>query len=73
MHSAAQAMLSPDQLLLVDLHSALKSSDPTIRERAQSLVLWYMRHKEWTGAQRRLVHVVCRDHRRASRKLKLSI
>lgn len=54
------SMVSKDQKLLVRLQNFIRSPDERTRQQAQSLVLWYLRHQDWTGPQRRLVKTICR-------------
>lgn len=56
---ALLSMVSKDQKLLMRLQDFIRSPDERTRQQAQSLVLWYLRHQDWTGPQRRLVKKIC--------------
>lgn len=53
------AMMSDDDMLLYRLKYFIRSPDERTRQQAQSLVIWYLRHHDWTGPQRRLVKLIC--------------
>jgi hypothetical protein len=53
------AMMSDDDMLLYRLKHFIRSPDERTRQQAQSLVIWYLRHHDWTGPQRRLVKLIC--------------